>query len=58
MMFGVLVKTSEGMYFKVFEDLAAAQYYAKNTMVCGFGFSATVFDYDKEDKTFLEFYEI
>lgn len=41
-MFGVLIKTGESMYFKIFEDLAAAQYYAQNA-VCSLGYSATVF---------------
>ena len=47
---------AEGMYFKVFQTLEEAQCYAQ-TVICAFGYSATIFDYDQYDNTFLEFYE-
>ena len=56
-MFGVLFTTEDGQLFRIYQDLPSAQYAAQNG-VCGMGWKATIFDYDKENDDFLEFYTV
>lgn len=55
-MFGVLYYTEDGMMFQVYETLSEAQARKASAETC-LGWRAIVFDYDKEQKTYLEFYE-
>lgn len=59
-MFGVLIiDKGEDTYssFKVFDTLEQAQDYATNVS-CMLGLPCTIFDYDIESKTYIEFYEV
>ena len=56
-MFAVLFETEEEKTFKVYADLSSAQYAAQNA-VCGMGWKATIFDYDNESNTYIEFYTV
>ena len=55
-MFGVLYEAENGKVFKVCETLESAQKLGADTACMGY--EVTVFDYDKEAKTYLEFYKI
>lgn len=55
-MFGVEYTTPEGKYFQLFRTLEEAQDRA-NRYACA-GYPVTVFDYDLETDTYLEFYEV
>jgi len=59
-MFGVLIiDKGEDCYssFKIFDTLEEAKDYATNVS-CMSGLPCTIFDYDKESKTYIEFYEV
>ena len=55
-MFAIMYETEEGKVFKIFHDMGEAQTVAIN-IACS-GIEVTVFDYDKDCDTFVEFYTI
>ena len=55
-MFAVMYETEEGKVIKTFKELGEAQEMANNTACMGY--AVTVFDYDVESETFLEFYSM
>ena len=56
-MFAVMYETNDGKMLKIYDSLENAQYAAQNA-VCGLGWTATVFDYDKENNAYIEFYTV
>ena len=55
-MFAVMYETEEGKVIKTCKELGEAQALANNTACMGY--AVTVFDYDVDSQTFLEFYSI
>ena len=55
-MFAIMYEMEDGNVFKVYNDLADAQATAKS--IADNGTPVTVFDYDIDAETFLEFYTI
>lgn len=55
-MFGIMYETSDGKVFKICETLEEAQNQGNN--IACMGYEVTVFDYDKETKTYFEFYKV
>ena len=55
-MFGVLYRDEDGLNFKVFKEQIDASNFANN-MAC-MATEVTVFDYEVDSQTYLEFYKI
>ena len=55
-MFAVMYETEEGKVIKTCKELDEAHELANNTACMGY--AVTVFDYDADSQTFLEFYSM
>ena len=57
MNFGVMFETEDGKIFKTYKTLEEAQNAATNA-TCGMGWLSTIFDYDMQSNSYIEFYAI
>lgn len=55
-MFAIMYEMEDGRVFKIYQDLGEAQQ-AANSIAC-MGTQVTVFDYDLDGESFVEFYTI
>lgn len=57
MNFGVMFETEGGKIFKTYKTLEEAQNAATNA-TCSMGWKTTIFDYDMQYNSYIEFYTI
>lgn len=55
-MFAVMYEMEDGRVFKIYQELGEAQQVA-NSIAC-MGTQVTVFDYDLDSESFVEFYTV